>query len=159
MGGVGGCGAGWVEYLKAVSLYIFGPVFPGLPAETDPQNLLGSPGPAPHVNFHENSVPQTDSNAKRWRTRNLPRCLKVYPEVGAEESRMGKGRGLWQAAGGRRLLTAASTCRRAAPPTARPKFLAPLPEKRAVRLTRLLPPLAAASYPPLFSLAWHLPFV
>ena len=50
-------------YPKAVWLEIFGPVFPGFSAETDPRDHPRSPGPAPHISFHEKSAPQTNSKA------------------------------------------------------------------------------------------------
>jgi len=37
----------------------FGPVFQGFSAENDPRDPPGSPGPAPHINFHEKPAPQT----------------------------------------------------------------------------------------------------
>jgi len=52
-----------IRYLKAVWLEIFGPVFHGCPAETDPRDPPRSPGLAPHINFRENSAPQTTSKA------------------------------------------------------------------------------------------------
>ena len=53
-------------YLKAVWLEIFGPVFPEISAEIDPRDPPRSPAPARHINFHEKSAPQTNSNAKWW---------------------------------------------------------------------------------------------
>ena len=50
-------------YLKAVWLKIFGPVFLGFLQEIDPGTPPRSPGPAPHINFHEKSAPETNSNA------------------------------------------------------------------------------------------------
>ena len=50
-------------YLEGVWLEIFGPVFPGFPADTDPRDPPRSPGPAPDINFHEKSVPLTNSKA------------------------------------------------------------------------------------------------
>jgi len=50
-------------YLKAVWLEIFGPVFPGFPAEIDPRDPPRSAGPAPRVNALEKSAPQTTCNA------------------------------------------------------------------------------------------------
>jgi len=60
-------------YLKAVWLEMFGPVFPGYPAETDPRDPPRPPGPAPHINFHKKPAPQTNSKAKWRRTKNSAR--------------------------------------------------------------------------------------
>ena len=51
------------RYLKAVWLEIFGPVFQGFPAESDPRDPPTSPRPAPHIHLHEKSAPQTNSKA------------------------------------------------------------------------------------------------
>ena len=51
-------------YLKAVWLEIFGPVFPGLFAEAIPRDPPRPPGPAPRINLHEKSAPETTSKAK-----------------------------------------------------------------------------------------------
>ena len=68
-------------YLKAVWLEIFGPIFIGFSAEIDPRDPSRSPGPAPHINVHEKSTPQTKSRAK-WRR---PNCLQIHrqPTAGA----------------------------------------------------------------------------
>jgi len=42
----------------------------GFPAVIDPRDPLRSPGPAPHINLHEKSAPQTNSKAKRRRRKN-----------------------------------------------------------------------------------------
>ena len=60
-------------YLKAVWLEIFGPLLPEIPADIDPRDPLRSPGPAPHINFHEQSAPQTNSNAMSRHARNPAR--------------------------------------------------------------------------------------
>ena len=60
---------GSAGYLKAVWLEIFGPVFHGFSAETDPRDPPRSPGPAPHINSREKSAPQTNSEA-------ISRCRK-----------------------------------------------------------------------------------
>jgi hypothetical protein len=64
-------------YLKAVWPEIFGPVFPGFSAEPDHPRPPRSPGPAPHVNFHEKSTPQTNSKAVSWQTKIPSDCLQV----------------------------------------------------------------------------------
>jgi len=64
-------GALQTGYLKAVWLEIFGPVFLGFSAEVDTRDPPRSPGPAPHINFHEKSAPQT--KAKWRRTKNPAR--------------------------------------------------------------------------------------
>ena len=51
-------------YLKVVWLEIFDPVFPVNLAEIDPRGPPRSPGPAPHINFHEKSARQTNAKAK-----------------------------------------------------------------------------------------------
>ena len=51
-------------YLKAVWPAIFGPVFQGFPAETEPWDTPRPPGPDRQINWHEKSAPQTDSKAK-----------------------------------------------------------------------------------------------
>ena len=51
---------GFAGYLK---VEIFGPVFSGFPAETDPRDPPRSPGPAPHVKMHEKSAPENNSKA------------------------------------------------------------------------------------------------
>ncbi len=56
-------------YLKAVWPEIFGPVFLGFSAESDPRDPLRSPGPAPHINLREKSAPQTDTKSTSWRTK------------------------------------------------------------------------------------------
>ena len=48
-------------YLKAVWLEMFGPVLLEISAEIDPRELFRSPGPAPHINLHEKTAPQTNS--------------------------------------------------------------------------------------------------
>ena len=53
-----------LEYLKAVWLEIFVPVFVGFSAEIDPRDTTKSPGPGPHINFHGKSAPQTNSKSK-----------------------------------------------------------------------------------------------
>ena len=66
--------------LKAVWLEIFGPFFHGFSIEIDPRNPPRSPGPAPHINFHEKSAPQTKSKAKWRRTKHparLPSSIQV----------------------------------------------------------------------------------
>jgi len=68
-------------YLKAVWLEIFGPVFQGFPAETDPQDPPRSPGPAPHINFHEKSAPQTNSEGHFAAPRKSHRTAFRYPEL------------------------------------------------------------------------------
>jgi len=54
-------------------LSIFGLVFQGFPAETDPRGTPRPPGPAPHINFHENSAPQTNSQAMSRHPKNPAR--------------------------------------------------------------------------------------
>jgi len=44
-------------------LEIFGLVFLGISAETDPLDPPRLPGPVLHINFHEKSAPQTNSDA------------------------------------------------------------------------------------------------
>ena len=73
--GLGRLGRALTRYLKAVWPEIFGPVFPGFAAESGPEDPLTSPGPAPHVTCHAKSAPQTNSNARWWRTKNMPDCL------------------------------------------------------------------------------------
>ena len=71
--GGGPCSFPWVcsmglelaGYLKAVWPKIFSQVFPGFLSEVDPRDAPRSPGPAPHINFHEKSAPQTNFKAKR----------------------------------------------------------------------------------------------
>ena len=67
-------------YLQAVCPELFGPVFPGFgpaflgfSAESDPGDPLRSPGPSPHINFHEKSSRQTDSKAMSWHLKNTAR--------------------------------------------------------------------------------------
>jgi len=50
--------------LQAVWLEVFGPVFPACSAEANARDPPRWPGPAPHINFHEKSAPQTNANAK-----------------------------------------------------------------------------------------------
>ena len=59
--------------LKAVWLDIFGPVFPGFAAETEPRDPPRSRGPAPHINLHEESAPRTDSKAMSRHPKNPAR--------------------------------------------------------------------------------------
>ena len=56
-------------YLKAVWLEIFGPVSLGFSTKSDPRGPPRSPGPAPHINLHEKSAPETKSEAVSWRTK------------------------------------------------------------------------------------------
>jgi len=44
--------------------------FPGIPCRNRPRNPVRSPGPAPHINFHERPTPQTNSKA-------VSRCPKL----------------------------------------------------------------------------------
>ena len=66
-------GSASAGHLKVVWPEIFGPVFPGFPAETDPRDPPRSPGPAPHVKRHEKSAPQTNFKAKWRRLKNSAR--------------------------------------------------------------------------------------
>jgi len=65
----------WLFYLysspclNAVWLEIFGPVFPGCPADTDPRDPPISPGSAPHISLRIKSHPPTNSKAKWRRTK------------------------------------------------------------------------------------------
>jgi len=47
--------------------------FPGFSAENRPRDPPRSPGPAPHINLHQKSAPQTNSKAVSWRTKNPAR--------------------------------------------------------------------------------------
>ena len=60
-------------YLKAVWLEIYGQVFAGFSAATDPRDPPTSPGPSPHINLHGKSAPQIHSKTKWWRTTNPAR--------------------------------------------------------------------------------------
>ena len=48
----------------------FRPGFPWIFGRSRPPGSPRSPGPAPHINFHEKSAPQTKSKAKWRRTKN-----------------------------------------------------------------------------------------
>jgi len=67
-------------YLKAVWLEIFGPVFPGFLAEVDARNPPRSPGPAPHINFHAKSAPQTTSKAVSRHTKKSRQTAFKHPD-------------------------------------------------------------------------------
>ena len=86
-------------YLQAVCPELFGPVVPGFgpavlgfSAESDPGDPLRSPGPSPHINFHEKSSWQTDSKAMSWHV--LKYCQTPFDWWAVVESRI---LGIWAA--------------------------------------------------------------
>ena len=65
--------------MKAVWLKMFGPVFLGFRQKIDPRDTPRSPGPAPHINLHQKSAPET--NCKLISLWARGGCFRTHPNI------------------------------------------------------------------------------